>query len=484
MDPAAQKANVVGALERFNSPWTNLAVAGVIVMAGLAARLYNASYNFDGDEVFSVKLASSPLSEVISQSLADRPHPPLYNLFLHYWTSVFGASELAARSLSVAFSAGFLVTSSILLRHLVSRWVAASALLLLAISPFFVFYGQQARPYALIAFLSAVNLFAYLRVIENANDRRRLIIWAVSSALLIYSQYLAFLVIGLELLWAFWFLTSGRLRVLAFGIGAGLLIVPWTVASMGHSYAVGADPLPEISWISVPTLKDFAWFYVSLFGENPALHVTWLAIALVALGAAYAICRIRRRSLPGAHAFLLALALGIPGLCYLISVAGPKPIFAGRQMMSAALSVFLVISLCLEALPSMVAAVLAGVLALWMTVSLPEAFPQNSRAAWREIARAIDARYGPVDVFTEEQWVYIPLSYYRREGHILLWNRDIGADKLHPIVVVCRPFRCEDFESTALASRRSLIATWASATTGDDRMGTRTLHLYEIAAAQ
>jgi hypothetical protein len=469
-------------LKYFKSHRQEVAVA-VIIIVGLAARLYNADYNFDGDEVFSARLADNRLSEVIAQSLTDRPHPPLYYIMLHFWISAFGTSEVAVRSLSVFFSGGFLVTSYILLRYLVSQWAALGALLFLAISPFFVYYGLQARPYSLIAFLSSVNLLMYMRFMERASDRRRLIIWAVSCALLIYSQYLAALVIGLEILVALMYLPSGRLRMAAFGAGAVLCIVPWVMACMGSSFRTGTDPLGQVSWITEPNLRGFTWFYVSLFGEVPSLRVAWLAIMLVALTAPYAISVIRRETLPFKPVFFVMAAVGIPVFCYLISVWGPKPVFVGRQMIAAGLSVFLVIALCLEALPRTVAAGFTGALALWMAVSLPGAFPQNSKPPWREAARAIDARYGSVDVFTEEEWVNLPLGYYRRKGHVLLWDKAVGQNKHNTIVAICRPFDCLDFESGVLASRRSLVATWSNVTEAQDHLGTRTLHLYEIAAS-
>jgi hypothetical protein len=232
--------------------------------------------------------------------------------------------------------------------------------------------------------------------------------------------------------------------------------------------------------MSAPTVTDFAWFYVMLFGDALSLHAAWLAIVIALLGIPLAIHSIRRRRLPASHLFLLLLAVGLPLLCYLISVWGPKPIFAGRQMMSAALSVVLVLALCLEAQSRSLAAGFLGVLAFWVGTSLPEAFPQNSKPPWRDAARVIDARYYSADVFTEEEWVYLPLSYYRKLGRVLLWNEAVARDKVAPILVACRPVSCQDFESGAHTLRRSLIATWTYGTKGQPQVETRTLHLYEV----
>jgi len=76
----------------------------IVVVVGILARLYDIHSNFDVDEIFSVKLATRSFSEVITGSLQDRTHPPLHNILLHFWLLVFGASEAAARSLSVLAS--------------------------------------------------------------------------------------------------------------------------------------------------------------------------------------------------------------------------------------------------------------------------------------------------------------------------------------------------------------------------------------------
>jgi mannosyltransferase len=76
----------------------------IIIAVGLAARFHEVCYNLDGDEIFSVELASKSFGEVISRSLQDTPHPPLHNILLHLWIKVFGASEASVRALSVLFS--------------------------------------------------------------------------------------------------------------------------------------------------------------------------------------------------------------------------------------------------------------------------------------------------------------------------------------------------------------------------------------------
>lgn len=67
-----------------------LAAALAICLVGIALRMVQIAYNFDGDELFSARLAARPFGEVIRQSLENRPHPPLHNLLLFPWVRAFG----------------------------------------------------------------------------------------------------------------------------------------------------------------------------------------------------------------------------------------------------------------------------------------------------------------------------------------------------------------------------------------------------------
>jgi mannosyltransferase len=455
----------------------DFAAVGVILL-GLAVRLYHADYNFDTDEVFSVRLARAPLPDVIHFALADRPHPPLHIILLHAWISAFGSSELATRCLSVLFSGGFLLLAYVVLRRFVSSWVAVGSLLMLAVSPYFAFFGEQVRPYALIAFLSAANLLAYLRLMDEPARRQRLLVWALTCTLLVYTQYLAVVVIGLEIVAAELSLNAGRARVLAFGAGAALLISPWAIAAMSQAALAHADPLTQISWISVPTATDLEWLYVGVFGE--AFRVRWLAGILVILAVMYIGQHIRNRSLPPDQLILLLIAGGLPIICYVLSVWGPKPVFAARQLAAAALCFVIVLAVALESVrPRALAAVIIGGLILWSVASLRAALPEIARPPWREIAHAIDARYGSADIYTEEAWISDPLSYYRNSGRVLTVRK--LPNEPDPILVMCRAQYCRGPESDLLGSRSTLVTSWSWDSDSGTASDLETLRLYTLA---
>jgi uncharacterized membrane protein len=444
---------------RYKLRWEHIVLL-ILVVVGLAVRLHEVNYNFGGDEIFSVKLASKQFAEMISGSLQDRPHPPLHIVLLHLWMKAFGASEVSARALSVLFSGVFLLMSYVLLRRSVPPWLALGVLSILALSPLFVHLGQQARPYALIAFLSMVNLLAFIQVLEVPGERRRVVIWATSCGLLLYAQYMAMLLIAFQICFALIYSRSQRLMILAYGSVGSALILPWLVAAMGGAISSGADPLPHISWIGPPTPSDFVGFYVSVFGHVPGLQTHWLLILLAVLGAAYMRRLAASRNLPADHLLLFLLGFGLPTVAYVMSVWGPKPIFAYRQLLGAGIAFVATTGLCIATLPRSLAGVFLLALLAWTAAALPAAFPHNVNAPWRDVAAQIDDQYSSMIVVTQEGWVSRPLAFYRRAGSVRLWSELTEHEKSDKLLFACRPRRCSDVETEALQSRRSLLATW------------------------
>lgn len=432
----------------------------VVVAAGLAARLQEVGYNLDVDEFYSVRRASKHFTEVFLRSLDNRPHPPLYDMLLHPWMKVFGVSEVSARLLSVLFSGAFLFTAYAVLRRFLTPWLALSALSLLSLSPLFVYYGQQARPYALITFLSTANLLAFLRVLESPGERRRLALWAALCALWLYAQYVAALFIALQIGIAFCYLRSERLTILSYGLAGSVLILPWLLVAMGDAIVRGTDPLSQISWMGAPTSTDFLRFYVSIFGGESSVRVRWLLVILAILGMAYVRQCVALRSLPAEHLLLLLLGLVVPAVIYVASAWGPKPVFAERQLLCAAVAFVMTIGLCLATLPRILAVGFFFPLLVWTTMAFPQAFPSHAKPPWRDMAARIDAQYGSLPVIVFETWMYWPLTYYRQTGPVRLWSELTEHEKDAQLPVACRSFNCSAVEAEGLISGRSLLATW------------------------
>ncbi len=451
-----------------------------ILCVALGVRVYEIDYGFDGDEVFSVNLAARSFSQFLSGALQDTPHPPLYYLLLHLWVKILGSSEAAVRSLSILFSALFMAVMYGLLRRLIGFRMALALMALLSFSPVFVYYGQQARPYALIALLSAASLYAFTEVLQHPRDRARAVLWAVSCGLLLYTQYLAFLWIAVQAGLVFRYLRPERSRILLYAAAGCSAVVPWVLLAMGGPFLSGHDPVSRIAWIRPPSVSDFMWLYLSVFGENSWLQARWLLLALALLFLTYLIKRGVDRRMPAEHVLIFSMGIGLPLAVFALSVLGPKPVFAQRQLVGAVIAFTAALGVCLQSVPKWIGALSMAVLTLWTLQSLPQGLPHYQKPPWREIAALIDARHGGQDVAVQENWVRDPLEFYRRTGQIrTVDDMKTGRDGF---LYACRPGPgCTLAETGAPPQHRSLLAVWKW---GAPQASERKLFLYKIKPAR
>lgn len=423
----------------------------IIVVVGVLARLYDIHTNFDVDEIFSVKLATKTFTEVIAGSLQDRTHPPLHNLLLHFWLVVFGASEAAARSLSVLASVFFLVFAFLFLRKICDKWVAVGITLIFAISPYFVFYGQQARPYALIALLSSANILFFLNILDDPACRKHLAAWACSCALLLHAQYMGVFLIGSEMLVAWIYLSGHRWRVTAWGAAGCACVIPWIAWAMGPSVAAGVDPIHLIDWLETPTQITVLSFYASFFGTAWWLveHAWLMAVILAFLVAVCAWSCLRERRVPPAHVLLMLVAVAFPAAVFALSVLGPKPLFLGRQLIAAGIAAFAGLGVCLSSYRRPLAIGFLTLVAVWILRAVPESYRlAASRPPWKEMAQFIDAAYASRELLTVENWVRNSVEFYRQGGStkIVADLSELGEDS----IFLCRSRKCPEMDADVL----------------------------------
>lgn len=146
------------------------------------------------DEALAVNIAHLPLSQ-LHQALKEDGAPPLYYVLLHYWMVLFGTSDSAVRALSGLLSVLTLPVAWVAGRRYGGRSAAWAVVLLLATSPFAVYYGTEARMYALVMFLTACGFVALDRALRGPKPGNLVAVALVTAALL-YTQYWSLYLIG------------------------------------------------------------------------------------------------------------------------------------------------------------------------------------------------------------------------------------------------------------------------------------------------
>lgn len=130
----------------------------LILLLALGLRLVSANQSFWHDEAISTMAAKSNsyLGLITDFSKVDN-HPPVYYLTLKAWGDTFGYSEVPARLLSVLFGLG-----TIYFAWLISKKNNLVALLL-AVAPLHIYYSQEVRMYAMVAFFASGAVYYYIK---------------------------------------------------------------------------------------------------------------------------------------------------------------------------------------------------------------------------------------------------------------------------------------------------------------------------------
>ena len=135
-----------------------------MILIGLALRLYNLTYHsLWFDEAISIHWARQTVPRIVEVgfTLVEDRLPPLYYLMLKGWSTLFGYSEPSVRSLSVVFGVLLIPTTASLAALLFNRRVALVAAALVAFNPFLIWYSQEARMYAPVAFFGVLAIWAF-----------------------------------------------------------------------------------------------------------------------------------------------------------------------------------------------------------------------------------------------------------------------------------------------------------------------------------
>ena len=169
------------------------------------------------------------LERLIRGLQGGEPHPPLFFLAHHLWLHVFGAGEVALRSLPLLWSLGAIAVAYGLGRSLSGHRFGLMFCTLLAANPFYLFHSLNVRMYTPLVFWAILSAWALLELSHWNGDRlwvwQGCLIGAVAGGMLTFYLFAYWLVVlGALALWV----DRKRAIYYALRIGAGIVItLPW-----------------------------------------------------------------------------------------------------------------------------------------------------------------------------------------------------------------------------------------------------------------
>ncbi len=175
------------------------------------------------DEVLTANVVATGWSDLIADRLG-RGHFPTYFMLLKS-LGLGGASEAMLRLPSALFMSLAAAVMTVLALRLGGRIAALATLLLFAFMPALVYYGQEARPYAMLLFFLAIATMPLVSLVRGTGEPKRLAtaatIGTVGAALAIPAGIASVLIMHLSLILSGAFERLPRSLKLCFAHGGG-----------------------------------------------------------------------------------------------------------------------------------------------------------------------------------------------------------------------------------------------------------------------
>lgn len=449
----ASSPRALGQLARNRTVLGTVALALAVGVALRFARLELRSLWLD--EAYSVEVAGAPLQVIASGHAGDAHTPPLYYVLLHGWMAL-GASDGWLRGFSAMVSCLVLLLAGLVPAR---TWPSSEArwwtVALLAVSPYQVYFAQEARMYSL-ATLLAMAVF----LLEDAAARSgrwpvHVGLVAVGALGLYCHYYLAFVIAG-SAAWRGWRLwlaataTDRWPRWWAVHLAIALAFAPW-VGVVLRLAGSGGQAFRSMPWAVPP--YAFVRFLVG-YGVMPhdttlELHPRtavlaawpWLAVVAVvgttALAGLVRTSRQRPRSGEGAVLGHVGAVVGctfvLPGL-----VSLGVPMYSERYLGIVQPLVLLLVVAGLSGAPRRLGAAGLGVLlALSLAGTALWTAGQGGKERWRDASELITTEARPGDlVLVDPAYTRVALERYLRRTDLAI----VPVSRGRPLATVgCRP---------------------------------------------
>jgi len=145
-----------------------------LLLLAFAIRLYHLDFqSLWRDEVDAILFAEKGPLGLLPWFIEPGQNGPLYYLLLSFWITLVGRSDFGVRFFSLFWGVLLVPLIYQVGRRWLERRVALLAALLVGLSPYLVWYSQEAKMYSFLAFLSLLSVQLYLLALE----RNRWYLW-------------------------------------------------------------------------------------------------------------------------------------------------------------------------------------------------------------------------------------------------------------------------------------------------------------------
>jgi mannosyltransferase len=407
-------------------------MGALILFALLVSVIFFQKQSLRLDEAQSLwQTSRSPMKifEIIGQDV----HVPLYHMLLHGWQLLFGNGVIHARLFSLIF---FLISIPLMYAvgtRIYNSRVGLYAAILLTISPFMNWYGNEIRMYSLFVFLSLLNTYFFVGIFKKKDIERSWIGFTLSALLGIYCHYFFFLILITDAL--FYFLhrrlfSPGDLK--KFATVASILFVaflPW----MFNVYRLGSAGNTQPSLETPTSINVFNTLSQFVFGFQTD-HLNTIILSLWPLTILLGFLALRKnRNITPESVYVLLIFIVPNILAFIISFA--RPVYLSRYLIFTLPPLYLFLSGLLDRYSPPVARVAKyGLVGIMLIMLVYEGINAASpvKENYREAAQYLEAEAGFSDIIVvSAPFTVYPMVYYYRGPLSIktlpLWDQNVSG---------------------------------------------------------
>jgi uncharacterized membrane protein len=403
----------------------------LITFIGACLRLYELGSNsLWFDEAISVWFSGKPLEEIIIKQKSGDVHPPLYYLFLSLWTGVAGSEEFEVRLLSAIFGILSIPLLYLIAKRLFSGTPALISAFILAISPFHIYYSQEARMYSPLTFFVLLSIFFMVRMLcigEEVRQTRKTIFYSIgyviSTVAALYCHNVSMLLPVAQSIFFVIFWNRNK-PLLKFWIASVFIIIalwaPWTSSFFKQSSSVGkkfyAPPLTLEAIMNLfatfnngPTFWLLNWIDV---GNINLIHGGLVLLSIIFFGLLFLIGVIHARNNPQSLALLL-LIFSLPITAQLL-VSIKRSILATQTLIWASIPYLVLIAVGISSMRNRwIRSLTLALLIILNSASLYKYYAEFDKERWDLAAEYVAQNSDEDDlVLFNSALGQVPFEYY------------------------------------------------------------------------
>ena len=174
-------------------------ILGILILALILRLLFiNKPDGLWNDEYISWMISATPFSNGFINEMKSQCHMPFYYLYLKFFMTLFGQSDIILRLTSV-----FAGIISVIAMYFAGKEKDKRTGLLCAgfsaISSFLIYYSQEVRIYSILFFFSALTLLYTLKTLKNP-DKKNLILCIFSNLMIMFTHTIGFVFVLFNLI--------------------------------------------------------------------------------------------------------------------------------------------------------------------------------------------------------------------------------------------------------------------------------------------